>query len=319
MLPATFQTPLAAVIAQLPRHATKIIERHRKQDRARIARIRDRFKETNELKELKAEALQRRDYLEGFDRSGKLYKERSEFDKDTGAKNTIRERDPALDNTIAEINEINARIGALQAETDPPCLTAGRIEALLGAVGPNARIAEFLVTPSLAKGESNADALARTRREIVAKREERAGIARKHRTKDEVLAAARAQIHEMAGRGQPKVRPLLDGGAVEFPTTKLPRSLGNFFNFVPDGAALVCWIMEAEILRKVEDLIDFNTNVENSLSQPDQVRQLAALDSELLELRREEAALVETIVAEKGNAWHFPDAPIEAVLSIAIN
>lgn len=306
---------------RLLRRPQSIIERLRQQDRARLSRIADRLGQLKELKAERANARQQHAYLSEFAARGKLYREKVTYDEGEDKTDWIKTvkqiPDPALQEVAAELQVINGKIAALEAEVEAPCMTAGRLETLLKAVPATATITENIVTPELGD-ESAPAALVRTRREIIEITQERANVARKHRTKAEVLEAARDQIRALAGRGQPKVRPLLEGGTIEFPMTKLPRTT-NFFHFIPDGAALVCWLMESEILRKVEDLIDFNTDAANAMPQAAQAAALAKLDGQLVRLRREEAALVETIVADGGNAWHFPDAPLEAVLGISIN
>jgi hypothetical protein len=314
MPPAVSVHSVANVIARLlpnPESATAIIERHHRLDRERLARSRERFNTLRKAKDGRDDALRRRAYLQPFKQSGKLYTERTTGWDDSGY--AIREQtaDPALKEIQAEIAHWDQRISNLEAQTkEPPCLTGAAIERFLVKLDPNAVIAEYVVEPD---GD-----LAEVRRTIVAKREERAEVARRHRTKAELIDAARAQVHAMAGRGQPKVRPLLEGGNIEFARTKLPKTAVPVFNYVPDGAALVAFLFESELLRKIEDAIEFNFDPSNAMPQAEQARQLAALDKELTELRRNEAALVESIVADGGNAWHFPDAPIEAVLSITI-
>jgi hypothetical protein len=318
---ATASTPAAAsVLARLPntRTASAILERHRTQDRARIARNRDKLVQVRELKAAKADALTRRAYFESFEHRNQLYKEQTTGYDDKGNPIVERTSDPALQEINIEIAVIEERLAALMFESDPPCMTAGRLEVLLSQIPPDAEITENYVTPNVGARESKADALAKIRRTIVAKREARDEIARKHRTRDEVKAAVRSQINFLAGRGVPKVRPALEGGSIEFTKIKLPGTVGHEFQYIADGVALVCWLFEKELLRRVDELIDFNADPANALGADEKVCQLSELDSELMTLRRVEASLVEAIVADGGTAWHFPDAPVEALFSITV-
>jgi hypothetical protein len=298
--------------------ATKIIARHEQQDGDRIARVRNRLKQLQEAKAARAAAVQRFSELWPYEREGTLMRESTRGWDEHG--HQIKDRTPDLQ--LLHVNEEialwNERIEQLQSENEPACLTAARITALLNAIPDNAKIADCSVKATLRKGETKPDALARVRRAIIAKREERDTIARKGRTKAEMKQAWREQCRAMAARGTPRVRALLEGGAVEFATTRLPRTNNPFFQHIPDGAALIAYLFESELMRKVEELIDFNADDSNAMPAEDQQAALANLDAEIMQLRREEAALVESIVADGGEAFHFPDAPIEAVLDIEI-
>ena len=321
MLPNVSALSVASVFARLPdrKNAERIISRHRKSDRERVGRVRERFNQLRALKAEQAERLKHRAELAGFEQRGMLMKERAAGWDEKNQPITERVPDPALQETDADLARIADEIEMLRGEQEPACLTADRIETLLAGIVPNAAITECAATPTLKKGEAKPDALARVRSVIVGKREERDDVARKTRTAAEMKQAAGAQIAGMVARGLPKVRGLLEGGELEFASTRLPKTASNFFHSVPDGAALVAFFFESEMRRKIEELIDFNVNAANAMPRAEQERQLAALDAELLQLRREEAALVEAIVVEGGSAWHFPDAPIEAVLSISTN
>jgi len=312
------QPSAANVIARLPEPSRAILERHHAQDSERITRNRARFDQLQEAKAAKADAIKRRAYLEQFDARGELVKYGPTTGYGAGGSQRERMADPALNDVNAEIAKWEKRIAALQAESDPPAMTGGRLDAMLAAIDPNATITESPSTPKIGKTESAADALARMRRAIVAKREARETVARKHRTLDEILTAARAQVHAVAVRSVPKVLEALDGGQVEMPKAKLPGAVGHHIHFVPDGVGLVCWAFESEITAKIEELIRANYDPANAMPASEKAAKLDALDAELAALRRDEAALVESIVGAGGNAFHFPDAPLEAVLGITI-
>jgi hypothetical protein len=309
----TMSLPAPSILARLPNQANRILERLRKADHERLLLARERFAQVKRLKDQRTQAENRRNKLAGFAEKGMLFRETHEWEGDNQDPTIQRVPDPQLQEVETEIARLQERIAALQAEQDPLCLTAARAEVLLAKIPANAEIEECTVAPKAV----TADALARVRRSIVGKREERDQIARKNRTKVEMVEAARTQIRSMAARGQPKVRALLEGGNVEFPVTKLPKA-GNFHHYVPDGAALVAYLFEAELIRKVESLIDFNASDKTALSADEKARQLEKLDAELMTLRREEAAIVEAIIADGGAAFHFADAPIEAVFSISV-
>jgi len=319
MLAQPSAASVASVIARLPESSRAIVERHHAQDSERIARNRARFDQLQEAKAAKADAIKRRAYLEPFEARGKLYRDGPTTGYDAGGSQRERLPDPALNEVNAEIAKWEKRIAALQAESDPPAMTGGRLDALLAAIDPDASIAECRVNTKVGKNESDADALARMRRAIVAKREERETVTRKHRTLDEILAAARAQVHAVAVRSVPKVLGALEGGQVEMPKAKLPGAVGHHINFVPDGVGLVCWAFQTEITAKIEELIRANFDPANAMPASEKAATLEALDAELAGLRADEAALVEGIVAAGGNAFHFPDAPLEAVLGIKIS
>lgn len=271
-----------------PAAAREIIERHHLEDRRRIGRARDKLARLNEIRDRKRDALERR-ATAPKDSSGAI---------------------------SAELRRLDKRLAAVQAESDQPTMSGARLEILLAAYSPGNKLTACVVTPEVRGDESEADALARVRREIVAKRAERHDVAQLTRTKAEVVTAVRDQIHAMALRGVPKVLPALSGAPVELPRVRLPAAVDHQFHHVSDGVALLCWLFEAELTAKIEELVDFNVEPSTALPEAEQRRRLAALDAEMLALRRNEAALVEFVVADGGTAFHFPDCPIEAVLSI---
>lgn len=129
-------------------------------------------------------------------------------------------------------------------------------------------------------------------------------------------AAMERQIRAMAARGKPDVSNLAYGGPVKFAQTRVGRT-GNTFEYANDGAALVAWLYEDDLLLKLDALVAAESDGD-TISVSAQLRQLDELADELLTLHRQRAAIVNKLAAECQEIHHRPDAPVEAVLMIEI-
>jgi hypothetical protein len=192
-------------------------------------------------------------------------------------------------------------------------MTAVRLESSLDEF---ARYIACKAPSSLDEGENLKRALARVREAIDGARDERKTVASASRTFDEVRQRALAAIGSLAARGVPKVLAAFRGGEIEMPQVQVPNPGNPTLTFVPDGAALVAWLFQSELERRVDALLEFNRDDDASLSASEQTKGLQTIDDRLTALYREEAGLVEAVIAEGGSAFHFADRPAECVLGI---
>jgi hypothetical protein len=131
----------------------------------------------------------------------------------------------------------------------------------------------------------------------------------------EVRRRAKEQIAALAARGQPKTLLMFTGGEIGFPEVET-FSPNPTRTYVPDGVALVAFLFQDELFTRLDEALKFNSDDDNALSDSKRADRLAAIDAELDTLGREEAALVEAIVADGGTAYHRPQANPLHVLGI---
>jgi hypothetical protein len=295
---------------RLPKSAAAILSRLRVDDEQRLALKRSNSAMIRRLKEQRGEAESRRAYLEKAKADGKIYREV----RDGNDVQHVPDSSP-LDDVVAELANINTQIEKLTTVDSAPRMTAVRLEASLDEFS---RYVACRVSPSLAEGESLKHALAQSRDAIDAAKAERKSIAGASRTYDEVRERALAAIGSLAARGVPKVLGAFRGGEIEMPQVQIPNPGNPSLAFVPDGAALVAWLFQSELERRVDQLLEFNREDDTALSASEQTARIQAIDDRLITLYREEAFLVEAIIADGGSAFHFADRPAECVLGIRL-
>lgn len=323
-------TPVA-IVAQFSKRfspeigarADKILARLQKDDSDHLTRKRQNYAEQQTLKAALNDAMTRANYYRA--NAGKMYRlEHKDFTAPdiNNISFQIMEKnpEPAVKQVEAEVKLLRQRLAAVQAavQADVPRLTGGRFLKAIERIPPKAVITDAPIEMELPSDQTDDEALAVTRETIAGTIDERALILEKPRTKAEMLAAAAAQVKALAGRGVPKVRTLRADGKIEFPGTSVADNLGHARRHIPDGVALLAYLFEDELMAKIEQLIAINSDDANAMKAAAQKTALAKIDAALERLRRQEAALVESIIADGGNAYHFADAPIDAVLGISI-
>jgi hypothetical protein len=169
----------------------------------------------------------------------------------------------------------------------------------------------------LGKSERAIDALPRFQaasREII---EEIATVERAARTFAEVEKAAHREIDKIADRGLPKTLAMFHGASgIEWPQHEI-NSPG--FHKVPDGLALVVFLLRDTLKAEISKLIKINAAAfPDALTSKEKAARLAELRAELDKAERIEAAAVEQVVSEGCTAHHRPDISVLAVLSLRI-
>lgn len=298
--------------------ANDIFARLEKQDAARITGRREGFRRTRELKQRIGE---RRAVLAEFEaaaRAGNMITASSNGWDDKSGKHLHKwKRDPRLNHARTEVALLERQLSEIESNGYTRQMTAAVFLEAVEKIPQGAQIIDAPTDVPLRKGETAGDALVRVRATIAEKLAERDAVALLPRTQTEQLLLAVDQVKAMARRGVPRINPLRTGGEIEWPKRKLPRGSSFAHEFVPDGAALVAFLFEAELTAKLKELIDHNGD-DDAISAAEQRTALARLEADLSQSRREEASLVEQICAEGGKAFHFPEAPIDAVLGVKI-
>lgn len=296
---------------RLPKPAAAILSRIRVENEQRLALRRTNASLVRALKTQRGEAIGRKQYLEDQKRQGRLYREARDHEGNV----TETPDNSMLDAANEEIADIDAQLARLAAADATPRATAVRLESELD------EFSRYAVSPTrvaLKEGEMQEAALSRLRAAIERTKEERTATTKAKRTYEEVRERAMNAIRALAERGVPKVLQAFQGGEIEWPKARVPNPGSPTLTFVPDGAALVAWLFQAELERRVDSLLDFCREDEAALSASEQTARLQEVDDRLMALYREEAATVEAIVAAGGSAYHLADRPAMAVLGIRL-
>ncbi len=186
-------------------------------------------------------------------------------------------------------------------------------------------IAMHPIEPQLKKGESIADAVERLRRRW---RELQADL-------DRVRAAPwpsslarermRAQIAALAEAGRPAVHHLVDfNEAVAFATRNVPVRILNSapeaigFGEVPDVLALIAWLHQDELIRRLDAEIDATADDAHALDADQRRRAEAEILADRLSLEREEAELCWRQAADGRPIVHRPDLDPQALLGVKL-
>jgi uncharacterized protein YaaQ len=298
--------------------AHTVFDRIRFEDEEVVAASRLHASQRQELNRQEADALAERARLAEADSRGTLVKETHGHDR---AGNTTLERtrdDRRLKAADAQIESIRRRKKEmLGTVAQIPRLTGARIDLELAKFGNVNFVAVGRPSLPLGKNERAIDALPRFTAATLELTEERATDEKAARTLKEVEKAAHREIDRIADRGLPKTLRMFTGDAgIEWPIHEIQNP---GFHKVPDGLALVAYLLRDKLKAEISALLKINANAfPNALSAEEKAARLAELDHEIDVASQIEAACVERIVAEGGTAHHRPDSSVLAVLSLRV-
>lgn len=298
----------------LPIAAQKIRSRIAVEDQKVIADAQTRIEERHRLRVELVEAIDECRRLNMADNAGRLNKEERAGWDDEGEPIVKKVRDFArLTEAQARVDHCELQLALLKSSGSVPRMTATRIDHELAKLSGKKLVEVARPKLALAKGETAADALPRIRGAALELLSELRETLRAPRTKDEVKAAMRNELNRLADAGLPKTLAMFHGAKIAWPE----RTFGEGRYHVPDGVALVAFLLRDELEAKLSKLIDFNASAfPGAMSADGKSERLAELDSEIDAAERLEAACVEQIIADGGTAHHRPDISVLAVLSL---
>lgn len=299
----------------LPPHAQQIADRLAFEDQEVVAAARLYASRRQELNREERDALAERARLADADKAGLLITEEHGHD-DQGRNTTERKRDTArLEAVDAAVDAIRRKKALFGNAAPVARLTAERLKLELAKYPASKLVAVERPLVPLPKNGRAIDALPRFREATLELRAEHRASSNAPRTVTEVERAAHAEIERIADRGLPRTMRMFHGGDIEWPHHELPVSHLK----VPDGLALVAFLLRDELKNKLSALLKVNASAfPDALSAEDKAERLAELEAEIDAAERIEAATVEQIIAEGGKAYHRPDASVLAVLSLGV-
>jgi hypothetical protein len=170
------------------------------------------------------------------------------------------------------------------------------------------------VTAKLRQNETLAQAIERLRDEIAAAENNLRVVKAAPLLKSELKAAASLLVQQLAQRGRPKVSAGRDGLKVAF--TADPRA--DTFAHRDDIAALLCWQNQAAMVSAIEREIDALSETQPAMSAAEQSKRASELAGQLLELERQEEALIDKAASEGVDIPRRENASPVAVLGITV-
>lgn len=157
-------------------------------------------------------------------------------------------------------------------------------------------------TVKLPKGDL-ADALTKNREEQRAVRDQIATAQNVKSPSDEAKQLLRSQIEALAAKGRPEVAPLFYGLEFGFNTTLLTTNGAGHHPHVsvvsvPDTLALLIYVHKEALLAKLDAEIDAQAEDENALSREQRAAKVRQLETDLLNLQRQEESIVCALEAQ---------------------
>ncbi|WOH59459.1 hypothetical protein [Bradyrhizobium sp. BWC-3-1] len=298
----------------LPAHAQDILTRIELEDQQISDAARRRAADLQELTKEEAEAVTECLRLADADDAGKLNREeRGGWNDDTGEQIIQKVRDPSrLLAAQAHLASIRRKKSLLASRVQVARMTGTRIKYEL-ASHKGKLVAVKRPHVPLTKGERAAEVLPRLRETSLGLIAERQALVKAPRTSSEVKAAAYAEIDKLADAGLPKTLAMFHGAGIAWSRHTIAE--GRYH--VPDGVALVAFLMRDQLKTQLSKVIDFNASAfPDAISAGEKAERLAELDSEIEVAERLEAAAVEQVISEGSVAYHRPDCSVLAALSL---
>lgn len=214
---------------------------------------------------------------------------------------------------------LKRQIESLEAQDSAPCLTASRVETELRRFDNVPLVEVERPKPTLIDSENTlTDALARFRDTVTTLKTDRQRVERLALPVASVKEAARREVDRLLSRGVPNVLPMFHGNALAWPHLTTPRNGSAHLAHEIDAAGLLAFLWRDVLVEKLDELVDVNATLfTDAMTASERARRIKAIDSEIDATERLEAAAVESIIADGGDAFHRPDANVLAVLSYA--
>jgi hypothetical protein len=305
-------------LTTLPADAQAIITRHEIQDAERLHASRARLAHLQELRQARMHEIRARDRLAANNKYNKDAPEKQ--NKSATPRDAEAEYQQMLAAYDTKIHRRDIQIAKIEAEVPAACLTAARILSELERFSSS--ILEGTERPEIILQESErdiADALPRFRENVRLAKAVKRAAENEPLPAVEVKKAARRQIHRLAAQGVPMVRQMFGGGDIAWPRIQGPATVGANYNPQINAAALLAFLFEDELSKKLDQLVEANADAAGSLPLPQRAKNLATLTAAIDEAERIEAAAVEAIIAEGGTTFHRPDISVLAVLSLRVS
>jgi len=211
-----------------------------------------------------------------------------------------------------EAARLSSRLSELQAQYQHRADLNGQIRHWVATIGANRQTEDVkLPKVKLAKGETHRDAVDRIRDEIAGALKERLNVQQAGLPLEEMRAQVRKWVSEQARKGRPRVVASHDGFRVEFDDGR---------GFVPGGdwGAVLCWLHEEHMTDELDAIIEAMPAPSLALTPSEKAERLAAVKAKLLELERQEEAVIDAAEKDGQDIPRRPNADPAAILGVVI-
>lgn len=213
-----------------------------------------------------------------------------------------------LDAASEELAKAQARSAEAREARRDLAQFCGRMEQWLRSLPAGSKVKDLKpAAPALLKSELARDAVLRLRDEIARAFAKRREIEAAPITSAEARAVLRKNLEELIARGAPSVDAIVEGAAesIAWPVSQRSVLVGTAVvdgrlvpvtreNAAPevDMLALVAWLNKDLLLKRLDDQLAEASDDGRALSREQRAKKLAQLDGAILELERQEAAMV---------------------------
>jgi hypothetical protein len=291
-------------LRKLPTSAREKFERLRRTELRARALIDGLLDEIQRVRERRDEAV--RD-LSIFDRR---YRPEAEFDyeesPETGTRKRVPAQFPEREAILQRIERCKSELQHLTQEQ-----AAGNVgfstSDILDWLASQSPSVKFIAAPvplvKPAKGDTLSDALNKNRQAQSAIRDELSAAENARCTIAEAKDRMRAAVANLAEKGRPDIGNLFHAGEIGWADTQLTAGGHGHHDTVVsttvrDAFALTIWAHQEAIVERLAAEIDRAGNDTNALSREAQTARVAQCERALIDLQRQEEAIIERLEAE---------------------
>jgi hypothetical protein len=211
-----------------------------------------------------------------------------------------------------EVTRLRGRLSELQGKHQHLANLNGQIRHWTTKIGAN-RGTEDIQLPKikLAKGETHADVVNRVRDEIAKTLKERLDVQQAGLPIEEMRAQVRKFVSEQARKGRPRVLASHDGFQVQYDD-------GRGFTPGGDWGAILCWLIEERMTEELDRIIEAMPAPALAVTPSEKAERLSTIKGKLLELERQEEAIIDAAEKDGQDIPRRPNADPAAILGVVI-
>lgn len=298
----TAPTSIDFRLRPLPPAARDKFERLRRiETRARVT-IDGLYDEMQRVRDQRDDAMRE---LAHFDRQQDPNTFTVEVDETTGLRKQVPAKFPERDAILQRIEAFKSELQHLASE-QAAAKVGFSTENILDWLSERPRV-KFVAAPAPftkpAKSENLIDALGKTREAAAACRDELLAAQNARRTVAEVKKALRAEVAGVAERGRPDVSNLFLGSEITWPSEQLfARVEGTnpavASATIKDALSLAVWANAPAIIARLDEEIERCGDDKSALTREAQAERVAERERALVDLRRQEEAIIERLEAQ---------------------
>lgn len=211
-----------------------------------------------------------------------------------------------------EVARLRGRMSELQGKHQHLADLNGQIRHWITKIGASRQTEDIkLPKVKLAKGETHVEVINRVRDDIAKTLKERLDVQQAGLPLEEMKAQVRKFVSEQARKGRPRVLASHDGFQVQFDD-------GRGFTPGGDWGAILCWLVEERMTEELDAIIEAMPAPALALTPSEKAERLSTIKGKLLELERQEEAIIEAAENDGQDIPRRPNADPRAILGVTI-